>query len=72
MRAIYKGERIPYIGSFFAFMQSPLGYLCILLVVFSMIATPIVEKKLKKATDERLKEIAVVKIEENELAEVGK
>lgn len=72
MRAIYKGERIPYIGSFFAFMQSPLGYLCILLVVFSMIATPIAEKKLKKATDERLKEIAVVKNEENEAAEVGR
>ncbi len=66
MRAIYKGNRIPFVGSFFAFMQSPAGYLCLLLVVFAMIATPLMEKKLKVATAARLKEIGVI-TEENGL-----
>jgi hypothetical protein len=60
MLAIYRGEKIPYVGSFFAFMQSPAGYLCILLVVFAMIATPIVEKKFRIAKIERLKQIGYI------------
>ena len=60
MLAIYRGEKIPYVGSFFAFMQSPAGYLCILLVVFAMIATPIVEKKFWIAKIERLKQIGYI------------
>ena len=60
MQAIYEGERIPFVGSFFAFMQSPAGYLCILLVVIAMIATPIAEKKLQEAKIARLTEIGVV------------
>ncbi len=78
MRAIYKGERIPYVGSFFAFMRTPLGYLCILLVVFSMIATPIAKKKLKKAIDERLEALKLIENiestedEEKETVEVGR
>ena len=59
MRAIYEGDRIPFVGSFFAFMQSPAGYLCLLTVVFAMIATPIAEKKLREVTEERLREIGV-------------
>ena len=57
MRGIYKGERIPYVGSFFAFMQSPAGYLCILLIIIAVIATPIMEKKLWEAKVARLKTI---------------
>lgn len=60
MKAIYTGERIPYIGSFFAFMQSPAGYLCILLVIFAIVATPIAEKKLWKAKKERLILLGVI------------
>ena len=60
MKAIYRGERIPYVGSFFAFMQSPAGYLCILLVIFAVVATPIAEKKLWNAKVERLKEIGFI------------
>jgi hypothetical protein len=59
MQAIYEGKRIPFVGSFFAFMQSPAGYLCILLVVIAMIATPIAEKKLQEAKMARLIEIGV-------------
>lgn len=60
MQAIYRGEKIPYVGSFFAFMQSPAGYLCILLVVFAVVATPIVEKKFWTAKVERLKVIGYI------------
>ncbi|MBR6681803.1 MAG: hypothetical protein IKL40_02330 [Clostridia bacterium] len=64
MKAIYEGERIPYVGSFFAFMQSPAGYLCILLVIVASIATPIAEKKLWNTKIERLKEIGEIKDKE--------
>ena len=44
MQGIYRGERVPFVGSFIMFLQSPAGWLCMLLVVFSMIISPIVEK----------------------------
>lgn len=68
MQGIYEGERIPFFGSFILFMQSPAGWLCLLLVVFAMVATPIVEKKVKKATERRLDEMQVE--EEDVCAEV--
>lgn len=54
MRSIYRGERIPFIGSFVFFMQSPAGMLCFLLVVFAVITTPIAEKKIEDAKKARL------------------
>ncbi len=54
MKGIYKGEKIPFIGSFILFMQSPAGWMCILLVVVSIIALPILEKKIEKAKKQRL------------------
>lgn len=57
MKGIYKGERIAFIGSFVFFMQSPAGWLCALLVVFALIATPIVEKKIK---NEKLMRMSVL------------
>ena len=54
MQGIYEGIRIPFVGSVVLFLQSPAGWLCVLLLVFSMIATPIVEKKLKKEKDQRI------------------
>lgn len=54
MRGIYRGVRIPFIGSFVLFMQSPAGVLCLLLVIFGVVATPIVEKKIQKEKDKRL------------------
>ncbi len=53
MRAIYSGDRIPFIGSFVLFMQSPAGYLCILLVVIAIIATPIINKSILKHRKDR-------------------
>lgn len=62
MQGIYEGERVPFVGSFVLFMQSPAGWLCILLVLFAMIATPIVEKKLISEINQR---IAVMKEEDS-------
>ena len=53
MQGIYTGDRIPFIGSFIMFMQSPAGWICILLVLVAIIATPILEKKLYLARKAR-------------------
>lgn len=53
MRGIYEGKRVPYIGSFIIFMNSPAGYLCILLVVFASVAYPIVDRRIRKEIDKR-------------------
>ena len=55
MRGIYEGERVPFVGSFIMFMQSPAGWICILLVLFAMVVTPIAEKKLEREKRARLK-----------------
>ena len=60
MRGIYRGERVPFLGSFVAFMQSVAGYLCILLVIFGIVAIPIVEKKVNAVKRERLIAIGVI------------
>jgi len=69
MKAIYRGEKIAYVGSFFAFMQSPAGYLCMLLIIFAIVATPIAEKKLWNAKIARLKVIGVIEDDEKKAAE---
>lgn len=53
MKAIYSGERIPFVGSFILFMQSPAGYLCILLVIVAIIATPCLNRRLASERDSR-------------------
>lgn len=58
MYGIYEGVRIPFVGSLVLFLQSPAGWLCVLLILFSMIATPAVEKKIKAETDARTPFIA--------------
>ena len=55
IKGIYKGEKIPFIGSFILFIQSFVGWLCIALVLFALIITPIVEKKLYIAKKQRYK-----------------
>lgn len=54
MKGIYSGHSIKFVGSFVMFMQSPAGWICILLVIFAMIATPIIEKKLDREKRLRL------------------
>ena len=55
MRGIYEGDRTPFVGSFIMFMQSPTGWLCILLVIISVVVTPILEGKIEKEKERRLK-----------------
>lgn len=57
MKGIYGGKKVPYIGSFVVFMNSPAGWLCVLLVVAVCIAYPFIEKKLKKEADLRFAEM---------------
>lgn len=57
MQGIYKGERVPFVGSFILFMQSPAGWLCIILILFAIIVTPILERKLEDAAKTRLARI---------------
>lgn len=71
MRGIYRGERIEYVGSFFAFMQSPAGYLCILLIIFAVISTPIAEKKLWNAKLARLRAIGFIPEDPNDKTPKG-
>ncbi len=75
MQGIYEGSRIPFVGSFILFLQSPAGWLCVLLVFFSMVVTPIVEKKINEATGKRISAFSDLlqkdaKEEEDEWAEV--
>ncbi len=53
IQAIYRGKRIPYIGSFVTFLQSPAGWMCMILIVVAIVAMPILEKKIAKAKAER-------------------
>ena len=53
MRGIYRGYRVPFVGSFITFLQSPAGWLCFLLVLFATIATPVVEKKIEEEKSRR-------------------
>ncbi len=57
MQGIYRGERVPFVGSFILFMQSPAGWLCILLILFAIIVTPILERKLEEEAKARLAQI---------------
>lgn len=60
IKAIYYNEKIPFIGSFIFFMQSPAGWLCILLILYAIIMTPIAEKKIYTAIMKRLYEISEI------------
>ena len=54
MKAIYTGEKIPFLGSFILFMQSPIGWLCILFAMVAIIVTPIIDAKIEKEKERRL------------------
>ncbi len=55
IRGIYRDQNIPFVGSFVSFFQAPAGWLCIFLLLASIILTPFIEKIIKKASDARLK-----------------
>lgn len=53
MRGIYRDQRVPFIGSFICFMQSPAGYMCVLLMVLAVIMTPLMEGKIEREMRKR-------------------
>ena len=57
IKGIYKDQKVPFVGSFILFTQSPAGWLCILLVIASFVVTPILEKKLSTHRNARLEEL---------------
>ncbi len=69
MRAVYRGEKIPFVGSFIMFLRSPAGWLCILLVLVGMIAAPLADRKLERERKLRLQQIHAVAQAETVMAE---
>ncbi len=55
MKSIYRGERVPNIGSFVYFMQSPAGIICLILLVVSLVLMPIVDNYIAKKEFARVK-----------------
>lgn len=71
IRAIYRGEKIPFVGSFIMFLRSPAGWLCMLLVLVGMIAAPLVDRKLEQERKLRLQQIRAVAQAEAVVAQAG-
>lgn len=55
MRSIYRGERVPFVGSFIFFLQSPIGSVCIALVILGFIVSPIVSAMIRSRQRRRLR-----------------
>ncbi len=55
MKSIYRGEKIPNVGSFVYFMQSPAGIICIILLLVSLVLMPIADNYILKREYERVK-----------------
>ncbi|MBR3864615.1 MAG: S26 family signal peptidase [Clostridia bacterium] len=70
MKAIYRGEHIHFVGSFVLFMQSPAGWICIILVIITMIITPILEKLLEKHRQARIDLMLMLKSQEEQRVEL--
>lgn len=64
MKGIYRGQRIPFVGSLISFLQSPAGYLIMALVLFTIAIMPFIEKKLFNEKIARLTLIGIIKEEE--------
>lgn len=57
MLGIYRGERVPYAGSFVMFLQSPAGWLCVILLTATVLLTPALENIIVKRKLERWNKI---------------
>ena len=65
MKAIYKGETIPYIGVFILFFQSTLGYIAMAIILGYCIIIPLAEKELDKIIINYLISNALIKVSNN-------
>lgn len=55
MKSIYRDQKIPYVGSFVFFMQSPAGVLCFLLIISGVVAIYKVEKIILRERNQRIR-----------------
>lgn len=58
MRGIYRGKRIPFVGSFILFMQSPAGIICLILAIVGMFIMPIIDQRIEDVRDHRYRLLA--------------
>ncbi len=72
IKGIYRGARIPFVGSFVVFLQSPAGWLCLILVLLVTFIMPKVDKRLEKLHRERLIEIEYIDRDGQRLPETVK
>ena len=70
MRSIYAGKKVPYVGSFIIFMNSPAGWLCVFLIVVVCVAYPFIDKKLKKEIELRFAVIRVKSQDDDKQVEI--
>ncbi len=64
MRGIYTGKRVPYVGSLIMFLQGLPGWLCMSLLLFAMLVTPLLDKRLEKRRAKRYVELCAVRANE--------
>ncbi len=69
MKGIYRGKRIPFIGTIVVFMQSTAGILCTMLIVFAACIMPFLEKKFNKEKKLRLIAMGLIANSEKNLKE---
>ncbi len=66
MRGIYRGEKIPFLGGFVKFLQSPAGWLCLILLVGTTVLSPLIDKRIEEQKMLRLLEIGYITSSDNE------
>ena len=66
MKAIYRGEKVQFVGSIFMFFKEPAGILCMILIAFTCIGAPILENKLDALIRQRLLAIGYIKEDEEQ------
>ncbi len=57
MRGIYTGKKVPFIGIFIMFMQSPAGWICFGIITLYMFTDDYMQRKLLKASLTRYREV---------------
>lgn len=67
MRGIYTGKRVAFVGSVVLFLQSPAGWMCIVMCAFVSIILPLVDRKILKTVNKRMALIEKQNLFDNEI-----
>ncbi len=60
MHGIYRGQKLPYVGSFVMFIKSPAGWLCIALIIFVIFLAPRLERNMWETKMKQLYKIGYI------------